>query len=715
MTEHKGTAFAHSCIKMPVDPYSRQPTPMYERPRPSSSSRMSTSDKPLTKAFCKSQGFDDRSAKAPRDECTSVLEFIESIPVYEEVHRLSNEQFKQRLDYLKRKQRLLLKNLRNCLEEDENIEPSTSSDTKCKSELKTNSSTACSASLSDEFTLKGKQYNLEESSCYSPLLYPEGSFSCLAEDQDFLTYRCKDRDKAAKTRTNEEILSSSKCWSSSSESKTPETDELEDNKFETKSLPPHSPKRWHPTLPKPFSLALRDHSKKYMSMAEQQVRAEEENDRKKVSAKKRRIRPVPLTSKILLYDKLMAEKEERSRIVREESVLNLMSQIRPFKLECEKRALRALTRSSPELSSGRRSRCGTRFRARPMPRSLFSTEVYDRMIEDEYFRNLQKRIRSMDLLKSSSLPPSMAQRDRVKSKISARSQKSSSGERARSACSRDSVALSRGTPLTSEHSRSSAMTSTLPLHGNNLAAILRAQAAREKMERDIQKRLEEKRSEQMVRLRKSLIGRKPAWRALRSAARHEHERDLDFRASLRRDEAREQAERHRLQMELMLDRVTQIPTLFERYSQSCHSPPHHKPKTCRSSRKKKKRASSAGCKRVSSGSIDSYTSFASSSRPNSGSISSSTGTLMSAARSSASGYSTNKTTPKCYTSATEKKKVSINETAELIEDVRYDDYEDEETYSVDSAYSRALEEHEKRDLQKDDGHANDKDVANEKK
>lgn len=49
--------------------------------------------------------------------------------------------------------------------------------------------------------------------------------------------------------------------------------------------------------------------------------------------------------------------------------------------------------------------------------------------------------------------------------------------------------------------------------------------------------------------------------------RHEHDRDLDIRTSLRRDEAREQAERHRLQMEMMLDRVTQIPTLFERHSQ----------------------------------------------------------------------------------------------------------------------------------------------------
>lgn len=51
--------------------------------------------------------------------------------------------------------------------------------------------------------------------------------------------------------------------------------------------------------------------------------------------------------------------------------------------------------------------------------------------------------------------------------------------------------------------------------------------------------------------------------------RKDLERDLDFRISLRRDEAREQAERHRFEMEMMLDRVTQIPTLFERHSQVC--------------------------------------------------------------------------------------------------------------------------------------------------
>lgn len=39
--------------------------------------------------------------------------------------------------------------------------------------------------------------------------------------------------------------------------------------------------------------------------------AKQDNERKSPS-KKRRVRPIPITSKIPLYDKLMAEKEERS-------------------------------------------------------------------------------------------------------------------------------------------------------------------------------------------------------------------------------------------------------------------------------------------------------------------------------------------------------------------------------------------------------------------
>lgn len=76
--------------------------------------------------------------------------------------------------------------------------------------------------------------------------------------------------------------------------------------------------------------------------------------------------------------------------MREESALNLLSQVRPFKLECDRRAWRSLARSSPELG-GKSSRTSSRFKAKPVPRNLFGTEIYDRMLEDEYYRSALPR------------------------------------------------------------------------------------------------------------------------------------------------------------------------------------------------------------------------------------------------------------------------------------------------------------------------------------
>ncbi|KAL7291858.1 hypothetical protein TKK_0014420 [Trichogramma kaykai] len=586
---HKGTAFTHSCVKVPRDPFSRQPTPFYERPKTRRHQQSSDS-------VCHSP-----TLSSVRDE---LADFYENLPDHEELQQLSNEQFKQKLDYLKRKQRILLKNLRNCLEQDEATASATASATnldrlstasvrsRCPSVKSPNNNNISSTNNINELSLKGRRCNFEESpvshhnNSMPSLLLSSARIDCLEDEADCLTHgtRGKEREKSAKQRRNEKILLG-------------KSDESPDSEAETKSLPPRSSSdRWQPTVPKPFSFTAKEDAEKYMSQLDHQL----ENDfwsspsrlSRKSPAKKRRIRRIPLTSKIPMYDKLCAEKAARSRFIREECALNLMSQVRPFKLECDRRAMRALTRSSPELRSigsesgvggGKKSSSSTRFRAKPVPRHLLSSDVYDRMLEDEYFRNIQKRIRAAELLRSSSLPPSMARRDRCKSATSLLSSSIASKspedhqQPNKSKTSGSSSQAGGGevpsgradTPLSSSlRAHSLAMTTaSLPPHGNNIAAMLRAQASREKLAREIQERLEEKRREQMLRMRKTLIGRKPAWRALRSAARHEHERDMDFRASLRRDEAREQAERHRMQMEMMLDRVTRIPTLFERYSQ----------------------------------------------------------------------------------------------------------------------------------------------------
>lgn len=58
------------------------------------------------------------------------------------------------------------------------------------------------------------------------------------------------------------------------------------------------------------SCYYREQAEKYMTEMETTERANQDN-KKKSSSKKRRVRPIPITSKIPLYDKLMAEKEER--------------------------------------------------------------------------------------------------------------------------------------------------------------------------------------------------------------------------------------------------------------------------------------------------------------------------------------------------------------------------------------------------------------------
>ncbi|KYM76559.1 hypothetical protein ALC53_13002 [Atta colombica] len=663
MTEHRGTSFFHSCVKMPIDPCSRQPTPSYERPRLSSASRRSEKVKKINFVEGEPTAVENSGSSSPRDTLENLLEFLKSIPDYGQVHHLSNEQFKQKVEYLRRKQRLLLQNLRNSLDDTEEPSSRLSITRNENSKSKDDKS-----NIVDDLKLNGKKCYLEESRISSPILFPSGNFAGLAEDQDLLTYRCRDKDKETKTMRNKEILAANKSWSTWSESKSDDSVNSDgEDSIETKSLPPSSSKEWHPTVPKPFSFTLREEAEKYMTEIETVERANEDNEKKSPS-KKRRIRPIPITSKIPLYDKLMAEKEERSRIVREESALNLLSQVRPFKLECDRRAWRSMARSSPELYSSKS--CSSRFKAKPVPRNLFGTEVYDRMLEDEYYRQLRKRLRAAEMLKSSSLPPSMARRERVKSACAHFQDEEPNKD--------DDESIIPTTTM-SDRTRS-ALTSALSSRGNNLAAILRCQASREKLEREIQERMEEKRREQILKFRETLISRKPAWKALRSAARHEHDRDLGIRTSLRRDEAREQAERHRLQMEMMLDRVTQIPTLFERHSQSFQSLVKAQQKVSSKSaharkKKRKKKKQQQQSKRSTSSSLDSYLSFASNSRPNSGSLTSSSGTLMSSQSSSkSSGDSSDKSAAKLEISTLKRKadrgplKVSINETAEWIED-----------------------------------------------
>lgn len=57
------------------------------------------------------------------------------------------------------------------------------------------------------------------------------------------------------------------------------------------------------------------------------------------------------------------------------------------------------------------------FRAKPCPKNLFSNYFYHKMWEDEYFRALNRKLRAEELLKMSSLPPSMRRREHADSDV----------------------------------------------------------------------------------------------------------------------------------------------------------------------------------------------------------------------------------------------------------------------------------------------------------
>ncbi|XP_068082094.1 protein FAM161B [Anabrus simplex] len=371
------------------------------------------------------------------------------------------------------------------------------------------------------------------------------------------------------------------------------------------------------TLPKPFKMTLREEEDREMNALKCQLYdpvIEDECREKKMF----RANPVPLKTKLPLYDKIMAEQEKRRRKIKGQCIAELKSQMKPFsfvKRDEERRRLK-LCCSTPEL---RDSNIPPKpFKARPVPKNLFSTFVYQKMREDEYYRNLRKKIRAEELLKSSSLPPSMAAREEVAKSTNVPvelSEDSGSGSdrpkkkrhkipnykkshelmrRELEARWNENITTSpepfhlkteRRGRKSAKYVPMSGSSSPSPYEGNsayyyerlrprsalsitpnrnNLAAILRIQSTRQRIEREMEEMQDEMEKKERAKLKEQLTRRKPAWRALNYSTAE----DLALRVQSRREEERLRQEEFEHCMELMLGRVQRIPTLFERQSQA---------------------------------------------------------------------------------------------------------------------------------------------------
>ncbi|OWR52287.1 hypothetical protein KGM_211235 [Danaus plexippus plexippus] len=338
----------------------------------------------------------------------------------------------------------------------------------------------------------------------------------------------------------------------------------------------------------------------------------------KMTQRKRfRARPVPIESRIPLYDKILQDQAMRRAITKINSEAELRAQMKPFSFT--KREENGISgtcdRAINILPKSKRKK---RFKARPVPKNLFSNYFYDKVKDENFFRSLNKRIRAEEMLRHSSFPGSIGVRERsrlstpavhsdlptdpspvVPSISSSEPNRSSSRtkelRRARrikedfvttsprpfrfSTADRASKKINDISKKICQDSKScdsiernetpfdkTTAYTALDLKAivggrSNLAALLRAEAVRQKFELESAQRLAEQRRRVENRQRDRLLRSKPAWHLVKN----NYEEDIAMRLQTRRDEERLRREEFLHEMELMYGRVQQQPMLFERY------------------------------------------------------------------------------------------------------------------------------------------------------
>ncbi|NXU17123.1 F161A protein, partial [Pardalotus punctatus] len=172
-------------------------------------------------------------------------------------------------------------------------------------------------------------------------------------------------------------------------------------------------KVWSPrvTVPKPFQMTIREAQKKEQNIkSKSQIELENHLLKKQLEEeaecqKKFRANPVPAAVFLPLYQDIVQRNEERRKSVRERSKLKLLASQKPFKFiererqRSEIRKMQLKDISPPENKT-------KAFRAKPVPKCVYSPDFNDRLKEEELCREIRIRMRAEELLRNSSVPNS---------------------------------------------------------------------------------------------------------------------------------------------------------------------------------------------------------------------------------------------------------------------------------------------------------------------
>ncbi|XP_073950487.1 uncharacterized protein isoform X1 [Choristoneura fumiferana] len=667
---HSCSVFANSCLKLPVDPISKMPKPEYER-----------KDKIIT---CQNSvdSSSNSSVYAVKVNTEKIKDFYRSIPDYNDINHLPAEEFYSTLKSLRQKKKVMLEfavdqiddsNSENTLvREDAYSNHNAVNDKSVKTVYNSSLRRKYSAEKKDasrDFcgaTNLNRRSNIDTAQSsknltVSAMKQPQKKLTVsnleVTIDDDPKMSTSKSSSMKEKNKTNKAKRNHSACSISWNDDKIETKNEVDqkfqkffdgaeysklkkvyvDDEFKTQSMPSSplrgkrsgSPPRRRKsiTVPKPFKMTERDEDERAVNELRcLQKSFSEDMLHRKCDRKQFRTRPVPIESRIPLYDKILEDQAMRRAITKINSEAELRAKMKPFSFtEREESGIqKSCERAMNVLPKPKKKK---KFRARPVPKNLFSNYFYDKMKEEEFFRSMNRRIRSEEMLRNASYPGTMAMRERSRLSTPAAhsdlpidpspgipSVSSSDRQRARSPMEKrtrceksvkeDFItttpkpfrfntadrALKKMQDVAKKMSQESKSTESVGTSGDvgvmrgysalelraaasgrsNLAALLRAEAVRRRFELDAAGRLAEQRRRNEMRTRDRLLRSNPAWHLVKN----NHAEDIAMRLQTRRDEERMRREEFLHEMELMYGRVQQQPLLFERYyAPRSHSAP----------------------------------------------------------------------------------------------------------------------------------------------
>ncbi|XP_066157549.1 protein FAM161A [Euwallacea fornicatus] len=603
MHDHNSSVYNNNCLKVPRNPKNDHPRTQFEQ------KFLNDLHNEVTKSL-NSKMKTKLGNSSSRSNVKAFIDFFDSIPEYDDINHLSNKEFYKKLENLKDKQKEFYEYWQRDLQFDNKESDWINQYKDLQSEEKM-------AKKRDNFCGSSK-LNLETKALEDEKLYfsdkegikPQSRRSVRIETPT-LDLTTDSHPKPRFANAWEGLTIEALNLGSAGHTPLPQDSKSAPNSPVKTRRKSEGEKDEYDgiTVPKPFQMTIRDEENKIVEELLLKINKPKEKKSQQFEAHE-----IPIESQIPLFDKIMEDRHARSLKGKEKRKAEIQAQMKPFSFTRRDEEIQELTKrfskSLPCVYNDEAPLKIKKFKAKPVPRNLFSNYIYKKMHEDEFYRALQKKVRAEEMLKHASLPPSMAHREKTKPKIDVcpRSFRdlSISDERPLKkkrkipnykafhdkyereleelknefistsprpfklkSSRRDRKSRKNCYRISSANSKSSTETRTLSsldlssVNRSNLAAVLRIQSARQRLEMDMTKKLEEAKLKEEARWREKLMRKKPVWQVLA----YSHEEDLAMRLQLRRDEERLRNEEHRMRMELMLGRVNQQPTLFERQSQ----------------------------------------------------------------------------------------------------------------------------------------------------